>query len=215
MPFKIKLFDPPSLCRRTSIESNPKSDHLTLTLFSAEDRSNAIRNQIGPSFPLPPNFDRQPFEIRPGLPPPCSRKSIEDIRNQIESHSKSDRSKIAIVYVPSVPRVRRFTYPRFRRHANLRTLGSKGTQGQDKQIHRDATFETWNTTLYLCSSMKELYKRALHTTTAYYTIPYFTLLYYSTTPPPSNVLLSLVAVWLPGFPLSVFQIQGHPGPYNF
>ena len=128
MPFEIRLSDPPSLCRRTSIESHTKSDHLTLPVLSAENRSNAIRNQIGPSFPLPPNLDRQPDEIRSGLPPLLPKID--------ERHSKSDRKpfeirskcKKAIVYVPSVPRVRRFTYPRFRGYADLRTLGTEGTQ---------------------------------------------------------------------------------------
>ena len=117
MPFEIRLSDPPSLCRRTSIESHTKSDHLTLPVLSAENRSNAIRNQIGPSFPLPPNLDRQPDEIRSGLPP-CSRKSMKDIRNQIESHSKFYRNA----------RKPLFTYPRFRGYADLRALGSEGTQ---------------------------------------------------------------------------------------
>jgi hypothetical protein len=144
MPFEIRLSDPPSLCRRTSIESHTKSDHLTLPVLSAENRSNAIRNQIGPSFPLPPNLDRQPDEIRSGLLP---------LLPKIDGrHSKSDRKpfeirskcKKAIVYVPSVPRVRRFTYPRFRGYADLRTLGTEDTQVRDEKIHRDTNNETWS-----------------------------------------------------------------------
>ena len=133
MPFEIRLSDPPSLCRRTSIESHTKSDHLTLPVLSAENRSNAIRNQIGPSFPLPPNLDRQPDEIRSGLPP-CSRKSMKDIRNQIERHSKFDRNA----------RKPLFTYPRFRGYADLRTLGTEDTQVRDEKIHRDTNNETWS-----------------------------------------------------------------------
>ncbi len=75
-----------------------------------------------------------------------------------ERHSKSDRKpfeirskyKKAIVYVPSVPRVRRFTCPRFQGHADLRTLGSEGTQGRDKKIHRDTNNETWSIYIYIC-----------------------------------------------------------------
>ena len=66
-----------------------------------------------------------------------------DHRKSITNPSQSDsKSFERIVYEPSVPRARRFTYPRNRGHAGLRTLGTEGTQGRDEKFHRDTNNET-------------------------------------------------------------------------
>ncbi len=98
-------------------------------------------------------------------------------------------------------------------------LNEGASEGKElvRQVYKGALRE---------SSTEELYEKAVRSTSAkefqetslqrsftreLYKEVYYTVLYYTIVPG----FISVVAVWLPGFPPPVFQIQGHPHPYNF